>query len=429
MSMGKIAEGIHVILKSEPVSEIKNRMVDFFKTGTLSPSAYASIATHSPITYIISFFVQLIIIWYLLFKMNIGNLQKNYPEMTLILLSFFMIFKACLFVMMRYMNTRLTLDKKPDPPPVGRLLLLETFSITFGSIIILALISIFMLLLRYFTNDNIIGFVGYLLILLFILSVIAVISFFVYQYKKQDKRDGTLYLFELLLRYIPCLIFDILNWVKNEMSTVSKLGIIIIGIIVVYIGSKYINTKLTKIVDDKYLLNGPVYINKERAIAVNSNYDPDNEPNPQYNYSTSFWFWITPQPPSINKNHSQYTNIFTYGDRPSIDYNQSLDMLRISCRLSSDSIEELYTTTKIPKQTWNQFVMNYNGGTMDVFLNGELVSSNPNITPYIKSEDIIIGKDDGIHGGIRDVVHSYELFTTHGIKMIYYIKKMMFQFE
>ena len=73
--------------------------------------------------------------------------------------------------------------------------------------------------------------------------------------------------------------------------------------------------------------------------------------------------------------------------------------------------------------------MNYNGGTMDIFLNGELVSSTPNVVPYMKKAGMTIGQDKGLVGGIRDVDHSYQLFNSYGVKMVYYIKKIMFQFE
>ena len=82
-----------------------------------------------------------------------------------------------------------------------------------------------------------------------------------------------------------------------------------------------------------YILTCPVYINKKNILEVKpdkSDVSSKKNKSPNYNYSTSFWFWITPQPPGTNKSYSEYTNIFTYGDRPSVEYNPKIDTLRVS---------------------------------------------------------------------------------------------------
>ena len=64
-----------------------------------------------------------------------------------------------------------------------------------------------------------------------------------------------------------------------------------------------------------------------------------------------------------------------------------------------NDLVEIYKTKDIAYQKWNNFVINYDGGNMDVFLNGKLVASRPNIAPYMTYENITSGSNDGIEGG------------------------------
>lgn len=429
------------------ITEITERIKNIIHKGDINPSAIISIIMDWPITFFITFAIQIVIVWAILFRMNIGNMQKNYMEISVILLTLFIVSKLTIFAVGRNLDEDGTFKKLLDDyfkidvtksdqstGTVGFILLLETLAIGLGSLLLLSVLTVFILMLKYFTNDNVIGFTSYIFLFIFVLLALFIIGAVIYKYTtSEDQKKTHIRLFiETLFGYIPCLILDIIAWFKNEVSMVSKLGIIISLIIGVYFGFYYLNKFLVRAVDDKYILTGPVYINKKTILEVKpdmSDVSSKKNISPKYNYSTSFWFWITPQPPGTNKSYSEYTNIFTYGDRPSVEYNPKIDTLRVSCRISPDSIEDIYTTTSIPKQTWNQFVMNYNGGTMDIFLNGELVSSTPNVVPYMKKVGMIIGKDKGLVGGIRDVDHSYQLFNSYGVKMIYYIKKIMFQFE
>jgi hypothetical protein len=434
------------------IGVITERIKNIIHNGDINPSAIISIIMDWPITFFITFAIQIVIVWAILFRMNIGNMQKNYMEISVILLTLFIVSKLTIFAVGRNLDEdgkfkKLLVEYSISVPPksdqstgtVGFILLLETLAIGLGSLLLLSVLTVFILMLKYFTNDNIIGFTWYIFLFIFVLLALFIIGAVIYKYTtSEDQKKTHIRLFiETLFGYIPCLILDIIAWFKNEVSMVSKLGIIISLIIGVYFGFYYLNKFLVRAVDDKYILTGPVYINKktilevkpDKSDVITAEVSGDKNKSPKYNYSTSFWFWITPQPPGTNKSYSEYTNIFTYGDRPSVEYNPKIDTLRVSCRISPNSIEDIYTTKSIPKQTWNQFVMNYNGGTMDIFLNGELVSSAPNVVPYMKKAGMTIGKDKGLVGGIRDVDHSYKLFNSYGVKMIYYIKKIMFQFE
>ena len=56
---------------------------------------------------------------------------------------------------------------------------------------------------------------------------------------------------------------------------------------------------------------------------------------------------------------------------------------------------------------------------MDVFLNGELVGSKPNIAPYMTYENVTSGQDNGIHGGICNVVYYDHILSNSNIQLMY----------
>jgi hypothetical protein len=56
---------------------------------------------------------------------------------------------------------------------------------------------------------------------------------------------------------------------------------------------------------------------------------------------------------------------------------------------------------------------------MDVFLNGVLIGSAPNIAPYMSYDNILIGENKGIQGGIANVVYHNNIRTNESIKLEY----------
>ena len=68
---------------------------------------------------------------------------------------------------------------------------------------------------------------------------------------------------------------------------------------------------------------------------------------------------------------------------------------------------------------WNNFVINYTGGTLDIFINGELVSSEPGIVPYMEFDKVTVGSLPGIHGGICNVEYFNKSLSLSTIKNLY----------
>jgi len=159
---------------------------------------------------------------------------------------------------------------------------------------------------------------------------------------------------------------------------------------------------------DKYLSKGGIHILKKNVYLNNkkvfNNYELEkNEMN--YKYSLLFSIWINPQPSNTNGSYSKYTNLLNYGNKPIIEYNGDKQIFRIRTDTGNNNIKTIYETKNFNYQKWNNIVINYDGGNMDVFINDTLVASEMNIAPYIKNDKLITGETNGIHGGINNIIY------------------------
>lgn len=170
-------------------------------------------------------------------------------------------------------------------------------------------------------------------------------------------------------------------------------------------------------------------------------YTDTNEQRFRYAYALSGWFYINPQPPNTRSSYNKYTNILKYGNKVRIEYNGKLESLRVMGDVASSSVSdssgnstsdnsgnayneknesiEIYETKNVLYQKWNNIVINYADGFMDVFLNGDLVGSISGVAPYMTFDNIIAGEDNGILGGICNVSYYDKTLSKSNINLTY----------
>jgi hypothetical protein len=222
-----------------------------------------------------------------------------------------------------------------------------------------------------------------------------------------------------IIFYIPCFFIDIIELIREEYKiTTSTIWLVllieIILIIFYFLFPIAFNSITTH--DGIHLLNQCMYLNRHRTLGtydilhkIDDKKSPTHENSEnskfKYKYALSAWYYINPQPPNTSSAYTKYTTILNYGKKPLIQYNSSKNILRVQCEKSKDNIVTLYESKDIKFQKWNNVVINYDSGTMDIFINGVLVSSTPEIAPYMTYENIDAGQDNGIQGGICNVVY------------------------
>ena len=239
-----------------------------------------------------------------------------------------------------------------------------------------------------------------------------------------------------LVMYTPCLLLALVDYFKNQYNITTKpvwllllaeLILIVLWVIVPMLLSYYVSRNGVQ------LLKEPKYLNGENVVGtfdelygavVNSDVNTISQPKFNYHYSLSAWFYINPQPPNTSPAYNKYTNILNYGGKPTVEFNGQLNSLRISVDTQQEEngnkkIVQLFETKKVLFQRWNNIVINYDRGTMDVFLNAELVGSRPSIAPYMTYESINVGAINGIHGGISNVMYYKDNLSRSYIELMY----------
>jgi hypothetical protein len=195
------------------------------------------------------------------------------------------------------------------------------------------------------------------------------------------------------------------------------------------------------------LVNLPVYTNTQHSLA--SFQTLNNNDQNDYKYGLSFWVFLDSSGPA-NSSYETYTSLLNYGGKPNVLYKASTNTMIITMQnvagltldpmtgtpleLDEDGNIIIYKRDKILLQKWANIIINYAGGTMDIFYNGELVKSMGGIIPvsavngivqypYVNTDVLVIGTDDGVHGGICNVNYFKKTLSSMEIYYLYHFVK------
>jgi len=266
--------------------------------------------------------------------------------------------------------------------------------------------------------------------------------------------------------YIPCLLIALIDNIVKLFSgdagktvvngkTVAKSApipkpsttdyiLLIIAIIlnVVYFAYPYAISQFSK-QGGVLLINKPIYINKQTVLSSYKGLNQTVSPYYQslngnlqyvYNYAISFWVFLDASSPSTSKAYNTYTSILNYGGKPNIMYRGVDNTLMITMdntgkpngeskptipyEIDDNGNRIIYIKKNVLLQKWNNIIINYNGGTLDVFLNGDLVKSTIEVVSYMTYDELAVGSDNGINGGICNLNYFGKSLD---INQIYYL--------
>jgi hypothetical protein len=215
--------------------------------------------------------------------------------------------------------------------------------------------------------------------------------------------------------YLPCLLIDLFDNIAGTKKTVWLLLGFELLMIAVYFGvpillkSKYV--KMGTI-----LASEPQFLNQISHVDAKAYRDVVERSKETLHYAFTADVWINPQPTSTSSAYTKDTNIISFGDRVRIMYNGK-DPRSLILKAKNGKEEETIVTTPILLQRWNTIVVNYDHGTLDLFVNGELVSSTQNV-PYLSVAGLEGGSENGIHGGIKNIRYFDEPLTSNQMQLI-----------
>ena len=267
-----------------------------------------------------------------------------------------------------------------------------------------------------------------------------------------SNKNGFFSLILNTLLYIPCLFSGLftqtaslnninnVNINNNTTESFIMLGLAILLFIIYFQYPKILN-KITN-QNGKQLLNQPVYINKQYTLG---NYEELNgSDNFDYQYAISAWIFIDAAPPNMNPSYNKYTSLLNFGNKPNIMYNGKNNTLMIIMEqkefnknksdgkkshdnklidFDEDGNRIIYKNENMLLQKWNNIVINYNGGILDIFLNGELVKSALGVVSYYTLDSLTIGENNGIEGGICNVNYFNKSLDANNIYYLYNMVK------
>ena len=261
---------------------------------------------------------------------------------------------------------------------------------------------------------------------------------------------------------IPCLILVGLS--KSNLGTPAEylllvlliLGIILYEFLIGTIFPALFNKYLVK--DGKQIIHEPITLSKYNVI---TNTIENSEKIYDYKYGASFWLYVDSFPIMTNKTY----NVCCLGDGLKVSYNPLINTLFFSYngeekiniinqeKMTEENLKEwnkykknnkklkeknknknknmkvennseigdvlIYKYSNLLLQKWNNIIINYSSGTLDIFINGSLVKSKINVAPYVENTSITIGSENGISGHICNLVYYPSPLNSNNINIIY----------
>jgi len=269
--------------------------------------------------------------------------------------------------------------------------------------------------------------------------------------------------------YIPCLVVNVFDYLTGQyyQTKQTEMMLLLLGL-GLFASFFLIKFYLYPRVSTKYYgqggkswVNDPIPTEKQTSVAtyqqlnenapVNTNIssnDSDLQNSSEkynYQYAMSFWFYLDSFPPSASSENNKTSNLLCYGENPCVKYDGITNTIFITVKNDGDSrialrkqrqhrkegftisdiknkIEEvktmavsndldsmgnriIYKHSNVLLQKWNNIIMNYKGGTLDVFYNGELVKSAIEVVPYMKFDMLTVGSNNGISGNVANLVY------------------------
>jgi hypothetical protein len=296
---------------------------------------------------------------------------------------------------------------------------LATTFVSFA-LVIAALYFIFYMA-SYYTNFSAYFLFGINALIFIGMITLAVKYFGIHDGKQSDSPPTWTKLLVKIITYIPCLLLDLVDYLKYQYQITTKpimivfiVELLLIGLYLIYpwIVKQFLSHNSTQLVNEPTVLNNETNLGSFSDV----NYVDDKF---QYKYAVSGWIYIDSFPPETNSSYDTYTSLLNIGDKPNFLFNAAKNKLKIMLKTQGNVESILYETDEFRMQKWNHVIVNYDGATMDIFINNELVSSTPGSIPYNNNTMMTCGTMNGIYGGVCNVNYFKEAISRAKITWLY----------
>ena len=288
---------------------------------------------------------------------------------------------------------------------------------------------IFFLIIYFLNNINISSKIVFLatgLIQIIVVLMIIVALAIVYKLGSNYmyKMQGWSGFIVNLIFYIPCMLLDLMEYLKADLQQAPKAVYVllifelILGLLYIYAPkiSKYFAKSFSN-KDGKVVFLEPLRISNESRITSYVDLQKGkigNDPIINNKFAISAWVYILP-------GHTSDATIFEFTDyHPRLIYNGATGKFKAFLNQAN------YVELDMPLQKWNHVVFNYAKLNADIFVNGELKGSverdsiNENLS---LGDTIVVGQNNGLSGGICNMVYFARPLFKYEIETIYAINK------
>ena len=258
--------------------------------------------------------------------------------------------------------------------------------------------------------------------------------------KSNSKKDSFFSLILNLILYIPCALSGVFSsGVKtatgDNSEIISSIMLLVFAIILFIAYYKFPSiTALFTLQGGKLLVNNSV--NTDTLYTLASYEELNGTDKFEYQYGLSFWVFLDANSPSASSSSNKFVSLLNYGNKPNILYRASTNTLMVTMEqkgltknknklidFDENGNRIIYKQNNILLQKWNNIIINYSGGTLDIFFNNVLVKSAIEVVPYMTLDSLTIGTNDGINGGICNVVYFKTPLTTTKMYILYNMVK------
>lgn len=330
----------------------------------------------------------------------------------------------------------LTMNKKIE---IDRMKLFKiSMMILFGLVILGVLIFWIVYNIQNLSSES--SIISLILNIVLVLIFLALIynTIYVKLPNGNSRKSGFFDVIMNVIFYLPCLFGNLFEsagkGISNEYSstTTGSLLMLLLAIVLILIYFKMPSVfNMINLQGGKQLVNKPVYTDSQYGLGTYEELNGNDSFD--YQYAISCWIFLDAAGPNVNPSSEKYTTLLNFGNKPNILYNSKTNTLMITMQQKDLQVNTqnkltdfddngnriIYRNINIPLQKWNNFIINYNGGVLDIFLNGELVKSEIGVVPYYTLDNLTIGEDNGVKGGICNVVYFRTALTSSNVYYIY----------
>jgi len=231
-----------------------------------------------------------------------------------------------------------------------------------------------------------------------------------------------------LIFYIPCMLLDLMEYLKADLQQAPKAVYVLLIFEIILVLLYMYAPKITKYFaksfsnkDGKVVFLEPLRISNESRITSYVDLQKGkigNDSIVNNKFAISAWVYILPS----HSTHNGDVSVFEFTDyHPRLIYNGAKGKFKAFLNQAN------YVELDMPLQKWNHVVFNYAKLNADIFVNGELkgsVERDPVNESLSLGDTIVVGQNNGLSGGICNMVYFARPLFKYEVETIYAMNKM-----